>query len=98
MSNIKSLHGARAYLYAQMFYMKSDNADTERDMSNKKYPRDKKPKSDTVRIPAAMADAVENFLDTDRAKGMGFRYKIDVITAAVRDLLIKYGYYEETGE
>ena len=81
-----------------MFYMKSDNADTERDMSKKKYPRDRKPKSDTVRIPAAMADAVKNFLDTDRAKSMGFRYKIDVITAAVRDLLIKYGYYEETGE
>ena len=64
----------------------------------KEYPKEKKAKSETVRIPAAMAEAVERFLETDRAKRMGYRYKIDVITAAVRDLLIKYGYYEETAE
>lgn len=64
----------------------------------KEYPKEKKAKSETVRIPAPMAEAVENFLKTERAKHMGFIYKIDVITAAVRDLLIKYGYYEETVE
>jgi len=45
-----------------------------------------------------MADAVEEFLKTERAKQMGFIYKVDVVTAAVRDLLEKYGFYEETGE
>lgn len=64
----------------------------------KKYPKKKKATSETVRIPALMAKAVEEFLKTDLAKRMGYRHKIDVITAAVRDLLIKYGYYEETAE
>lgn len=41
-----------------------------------------------------MADAVEDFLKTDEAKKMGFDSKADVVTAAVRELLVKYGFYK----
>jgi len=47
-----------------------------------------------VRIPRKMADAVEDFLKTEDAKKMGFDSKADVVTAAVRDLLVKYGFYK----
>ena len=67
-------------------------------MSEKKYPENKPPKHATVRIPKPMVQAVEEFLKTERAKQMGFIHKVDVVTAAVRNLLEKYGYYEETGE
>ena len=67
-------------------------------MSKKKHPQNKPPKHATIRIPRPMADAVEDFLKTERAKQMGFIYKVDVVTAAVRELLEKYGFYEETGE
>ena len=67
-------------------------------MSKENYPENKPPKHSTVRIPRPMADAVEEFLKTERAKQMGFIYKVDVVTAAVRDLLEKYSFYEETCE
>ena len=51
-------------------------------------------KHKTVRIPRKMADAVEDFLKTEDAKKMGFDSKADVVTAAVRDLLVKYGFYK----
>jgi len=51
----------------------------------------KKRSSNTVRIPAEMLRAIEEFLKTDIAKSRGFRFKSDVVTAAVRDLLDKYG-------
>jgi len=59
----------------------------------KEYPKDKPSKHATIRIPKAMAEAVEEFLKTDLAKRMGFLYKVDVITAATRELLSKYGFY-----
>jgi len=63
-------------------------------MTEKKYPEDKPPKHSTVRIPKRMAEAVNEFIKTDLAKSMGFQYKIDVITAATRELLEKYGFYK----
>lgn len=63
----------------------------------KEYPKGKA-KSETVRIPTPMHEAIEVFLKTPKAKQMGYRHKIDVVTAAVRDLLEKYGFYEETAE
>lgn len=60
----------------------------------KKYPKNKPSKHATIRIPKPMAEAVEDFLKTDYAKRMGFLYKVDVITAATRELLLKYGFYE----
>jgi len=47
--------------------------------------------SGTVRIPAEMLRAIEDFLKTDFAKSRGFRFKSDVVTQAVRNLLDKYG-------
>ena len=71
-------------------------------MSEKKYPKNKPSKHATIRIPKPMAEAVEEFLKTDYAKRMEYLYKIDVITAATRELLEKYGFYkppeEETKE
>ena len=61
----------------------------------KKYPKGKPSKHATVRIPKPMGDAVEEFLKTDLAKRMGYLYKVDVITAATRELLLKYGFYKQ---
>jgi len=63
-------------------------------MAKKKYPKGKPSKHATIRIPKEMADAVEEFLKTDYAKRMGYLYKVDVITAATRELLEKYGFYK----
>jgi len=47
----------------------------------------------TVRIPRGITEAVEGFLKTDQAAKMGFDSKADVVTAAVRELLMEYNYY-----
>ena len=60
-----------------------------------KYPKDKPPKHLTIRIPKEMAEAVNKFLETDLAKSMGYLYKVDVVTAATRELLEKYGFYKQ---
>ena len=67
-------------------------------MEEKKYPEGKPSKHSTIRIPKPMAEAVEDFLKTDYAKRMGFLYKVDVITAATRELLEKYGFYKQPEE
>lgn len=67
-------------------------------MAKKDYPKNKPPKHATVRIPIAMSKAIEQFLKTEKAKQMGYIYKTDVVTAAVRDLLKEHGYYEEVEE
>jgi Arc/MetJ-type ribon-helix-helix transcriptional regulator len=48
----------------------------------------------TVKMPEEMKKAVEEFLRTPRAGALGFDSISDVVTAAVRELLEKYGYYE----
>lgn len=60
-------------------------------MNIRDKPLPKKRSSNTVRIPVEMLRAIEEFLKTDVAKSRGFRFKSDVVTAAVRDLLDKYG-------
>ena len=55
------------------------------------FPEGKTRSSETVRIPAEMLKAIDDFLETEFAKSRGFRFKSDVVTAAVRDLLDKYG-------
>jgi len=64
----------------------------------KEYPKDKPSKHATIRIPKPMADAVGEFIKTDLAKRMGYLYKVDVITAATRELLEKYGFYKSPEE
>ena len=47
----------------------------------------------TVRIPSGISDSVEGFLKTEQARKMGFDSKADVVTAAIRKLLMEYQYY-----
>ena len=61
----------------------------------KKYPEGRPSKHSTIRIPKPMAEAVAEFLKTDYAKRMGYLYKVDVVTAATRELLEKYGFYKQ---
>jgi len=58
---------------------------------DRRFPEGRPKSSDTVRIPSEMLKAIEEFLKTDIARSRGFRFKSDVVTAAVRDLLDKYG-------
>lgn len=55
-------------------------------------PKGKKIRYRTVRILGNMVDAIEEFLQTEDAKRMGFVSKSAVVTTAVRELLIKYGH------
>jgi hypothetical protein len=48
----------------------------------------------TVRIPRGITEAIEDFLTTEQAAKMGFDSKADVVTTAVRRLLMEYGYYD----
>jgi hypothetical protein len=52
----------------------------------------------TVRIPRGIVEAVEEFLRTEQAAKMGFDSKADVVTAAIRNLLIEYGFYKIPGK
>jgi hypothetical protein len=64
------------------------------------YPNAEK-RSKVIRIPEGMNDAIEEFLKTKKAHVLGFRYKSDILEAAVRDLLMKYGVpdlLEKSGE
>ena len=56
----------------------------------------KKEGQKTVRIPRKMVEAIKEFLETDQAEKMGFDSQADVVTAAVRALLVDYGFYKAT--
>lgn len=47
----------------------------------------------TVRIPRGMAEAIGDFIKTEQAARMGYDSKADVVTAALRQLLMDYGLY-----
>ena len=49
----------------------------------------------TVQVPRGITEAIEEFLKTEQAAKLGFNSKTDLITAAVRNLLIQYGYYRK---
>ena len=44
----------------------------------------------SVKIPAGLADSIERFLETAKARELGYISKADVVTAAVRQLLDLY--------
>jgi len=50
--------------------------------------------SAAVKIPKEMKIAIEEFLKTSKAGTLGFDSISDVVTAAVRELLEKHGYYK----
>jgi len=60
---------------------------------SKKYPEKTASKHATVRLPKDMLKAVEEFLETEQAKKMGFLHITDVATEAVREFLKSHGYY-----
>ena len=45
------------------------------------------------RVPRGLDEAVREFLETDRARALGFDYLIHFYTTAVRELLWKYGFF-----
>jgi hypothetical protein len=64
-------------------------------IADEKKKRTKLSRHMTVRIPRGMAVEIERFLNTDQAEKMGFDSKADVVTAAIRLLLMEYGYYRQ---
>jgi hypothetical protein len=59
----------------------------------KKYPKKIASKHATVRLPRKMLIAIEDFLQTEKAKKMGFLHMTDIVTEAVREFLKEQGYY-----
>jgi hypothetical protein len=59
----------------------------------KKYPKRTVSKHATVRLPREMLSAIEDFLQTEEAKKMGFLHMTDIATEAVREFLKEQGYY-----
>jgi len=62
------------------------------------YPKKRKTSSKPVKITKGLDEAIAQFLSTDRARLLGFRFKSDVVNTAVRDLLVKYGFPETPEE
>jgi aspartyl/asparaginyl-tRNA synthetase len=60
---------------------------------SKKYPEETASKHATVRLPKGLLKAIEEFLESEQAKKMGFLHITDVATAAVREFLKSHGYY-----
>lgn len=58
----------------------------------------KKSRSTTVKITKGQDEALDQFLKTDRARLMGFRYKSDIVNQAIRDFLLKIGHFRESEE
>lgn len=55
-----------------------------------KYPEKRKDKYSAVRIPKGQIEAIEAFLKTDRSKTLGYNYKVEIISQAVREFLEKH--------
>lgn len=49
----------------------------------------------SISISEQMIEEIDKFVNSDAGKKLGFRSRADVAVAAVRDLLEKYGRYEE---
>ena len=47
-----------------------------------------KKSSSVVRVPTGLKESIEDFLKTESANKLGFRFVSDVVTVAVRDYLI----------
>jgi len=52
-----------------------------------KYPKERKDKYTVVRIPRGQIEELEAFLKTERARKLGYNYKVEVISQAVREFL-----------
>ena len=47
-----------------------------------------KKSSSVVRVPTGLKESIEDFLKTESANKLGFRFVSDVVTVAVREYLI----------
>ncbi|MCW4032070.1 MAG: hypothetical protein NWF08_01600 [Candidatus Bathyarchaeota archaeon] len=54
-----------------------------------------KGESSAVKIPLEMKNAIMDFLNTQKAKELGFDSFSDVVTAGTRMLLEHYGFFEK---
>jgi len=55
------------------------------------------PKQTNVKISKGLVEALDKFLKTNLAREMGFRSRAEVVATAVREFLIRYGYYRSQG-
>jgi len=51
-----------------------------------------------IKIRKGLDKAISQFLKTEEAELLGFRFKSDVANAAIRELLFKYGFLETLKE
>ena len=47
-----------------------------------------------MRIPLGIVESIQDFMETDKAFKMGLDSRADIVTVAVRDFLIKHGFFE----
>ncbi len=73
-----------------MIYIIEDMHLQNKHNSEREMPKPKSHGQLTVKIPRRMAEAVEDFLKSERAQRLGLDSKADVVTMAVRELLAKY--------
>jgi len=59
------------------------------------YPEEKKETSAVVRIPSGLKTSIEEYLNSESAKKLGFRYISDVVNVAVRKYLLDIGYLKK---
>jgi len=62
-------------------------------MVKNRFPNNER-RSTPIKIAKGLDEAIERFLKTEKARLLGFRYKSDVANAAVRALLMEYGFLE----
>jgi hypothetical protein len=54
------------------------------------FTKNKTGRSKPVRLDKRLKEALKEFLDTDRARKLGYKQETDVVNAAVRALLERY--------
>jgi hypothetical protein len=79
-------------------HQNSEQGEDKMQLAEQKYREISLKRHMTVRIPRGIAKAIEEFLKTEQAARMGFDSKADVVTAAIRNMLTEYGYYEKNNQ
>jgi hypothetical protein len=61
-------------------------------------PQDRPGRSKAVKLDTGLKQALKEFLDTERARKLGYKRETDVVNAAVRALLERYHFEIEDSE
>lgn len=56
------------------------------------YPEGREPTTSTVRVSKKLLEAIDEFLGTETGTKLGLNYKKDLVTLAVQEFLVKYGF------